>query len=99
MSEEKTGIIDECDTEKFGTQRVSSSNKTIAIPGDRWRRQTAKLEGDKRSKTIICHNTSGLRRGRLTPTCGSAHTRIGRGRKCDSTAKGCMQKLPMGELG
>ena len=47
--------IDECDMEKFGT--LDSSEKTIAILGDRWWPQTAKLEGEKISKkfTIICN--------------------------------------------
>ena len=40
--------IDECDMEKFGA--LGSSEKTIAILGDRWWPQTAKHEGDKISK-------------------------------------------------
>ena len=35
--------VDECDMEKFGT--LDSSEKTIAILGDRWWPQTAKQEG------------------------------------------------------
>ena len=38
--------IDECGMEKFGTLD-SSSEKTIAILGDRWWPQTAKQQGDK----------------------------------------------------
>ena len=45
--------IDECDMEKFGT--VDSSEKTIAILGDRWWPQTAKQQGDKISKTFLCN--------------------------------------------
>ena len=43
--------IDECDLEKFGT--LDSSEKTIAILGDRWWPQTAKREGDKTSENIF----------------------------------------------
>ena len=35
----------ECDTEEFGT--LDSSEKTIAILGDRWCPQAARQEGDK----------------------------------------------------
>ena len=45
--------IDECDMEKFGT--LDSSEKTIAILGDRWWPQTVKQEGDKISKTFPCN--------------------------------------------
>ena len=45
--------IDECGMEKFGT--LDSSEKTIAILGDRWRPQTAKQKGDKISKQFICN--------------------------------------------
>ena len=41
--------IDECDMEKFGT--LDSSEKTIAILGDRWP-QTANQKGDKISKKL-----------------------------------------------
>ena len=53
--EEDMRKIDERDIEKFGT--LDSSEKTIAILGDRWWPQTAKLEGEKISKkfTIICN--------------------------------------------
>ena len=44
--------IDECDMEKFGT--LDSSEKTIAILGDRWWPQT-KQEGDKISKHFPCN--------------------------------------------
>ena len=39
--------------EKFGT--LDSSEKTIAILGDRWWPQTAKQEGDKISKKFLCY--------------------------------------------
>ena len=42
--------IDDCDMEKFGT--LESSEKTIAILGDRWWPQAVKQEGDKISKKI-----------------------------------------------
>ena len=45
------GKIDECVMEKFGT--LGSSEKTIAILGDRWWPQTAKQEGHKISKTFL----------------------------------------------
>ena len=40
--------LNECDMEEFGG--LESSEKTIAILGDRWWPQTAKQEGDKISK-------------------------------------------------
>ena len=43
--------IDECDMEKIGT--LDSSEKTIAILGDRWWPQTAKQEGDEISKKFL----------------------------------------------
>ena len=39
--------VDERDMEKFGTLDINSSEKTIAILGDRRWSQTAKQEGDK----------------------------------------------------
>ena len=42
--------VDECDMERFGT--LDSSEKTIAILGDRWWPQTAKQEGDKIRQAI-----------------------------------------------
>ena len=42
--------IDECDMEKFGA--LDRSEGTITILGDRWP-QTAKQEGDKRSKNFV----------------------------------------------
>ena len=39
---------DECDMKQFS--RLESSEKTIAILGDRWWLQTAKQDGDRISK-------------------------------------------------
>ena len=44
--------IDDCDMQKFGT--LESSEKTIAILGDRWWPQKAKQEGDKIRKNVLC---------------------------------------------
>ena len=43
--------IDESGMQKFGT--LDSSEKTIAILGDRWWPQTAKREGDKTSENFF----------------------------------------------
>ena len=53
MFEEEVWNICECDMEKFGT--LDSSEKTIAILGDRWWPQTAKQEGGKISKANLCN--------------------------------------------
>ena len=45
--------IDDCDMEDFGT--LDSSEKTIAIVGDRWWPQAAKQEGDHVSKEFLCN--------------------------------------------
>ena len=50
--EKKMRKLDECDTEEFG--RLESSEKTIAILGDRWWPQTAKQDGDRISKRFLC---------------------------------------------
>ena len=44
--------LDVCDMEKFG--RLESSEKTIAILGDKWWPQTAKQDGDRISKQFLC---------------------------------------------
>ena len=44
--------IDNCDIEKFGT--LHSSEKTIAILGDKWWPQKASQEGEKISKFFFC---------------------------------------------
>ena len=45
--------IDECGMEKLGT--LDSSEKTIAILGERWWPQKAKQEGDKIRKKFQCN--------------------------------------------
>ena len=45
--------IDECGMEKFGA--LGSSEKTIAILGDKWWPQTAKQEGDEICKKKTCN--------------------------------------------
>ena len=47
--------LDVCDMEEFG--RLESSEKTIAILGDRWWPQTAKQGGDRMSKQFLCINS------------------------------------------
>ena len=41
---------------EFG--RLESSEKTIAILGDRWWPQTAKQDGDRISKQFVCNTSS-----------------------------------------
>ena len=50
---EKMRKVDECDMKKFGT--LDSSEKTIAVLGDRWWPQTAKQKGDKLSQKNLCN--------------------------------------------
>ena len=52
MLVEEMRKLDECDMEEFG--KLESSEKTIAILGDRWWPQTAKQEGDGVSKQFRC---------------------------------------------
>ena len=47
-------ILDVCDMEECG--RLESSEKTIAILGDRWWPQTAKQDGDRISKLFQFDN-------------------------------------------
>ena len=68
--------------EKFGT--LDSSEKTIAILGDRWWPQTAKQKGDKISKQFIC-NIWKKRNGR--PNVGGVSIRSGNGAP---SRKGCV---------
>ena len=49
---EETRKLDVCDMEEFS--KLKSSEKTIAILGDRWWPQTAKQDGDKISKQSLC---------------------------------------------
>ena len=50
---EKMKKMAEYDIDEFGT--LDSSERTIAILGDRWWPQTTTQEGDKISKTFICN--------------------------------------------
>ena len=50
---EEMSKIDECNMEKFGT--LDSSEKTIAIRGDRWWPQTVKQEVRKTSEKLLCN--------------------------------------------
>ena len=50
--EEEMRKSDVCDMEEIGG--LESSEKTIAILGDRWRPQTAKQDGDRISKQFLC---------------------------------------------
>ena len=45
--------LDGCDMEKICRLLIESSEKTIAILGDRWRPQTAKQDGDRISKQFL----------------------------------------------
>ena len=53
MLKEETRGIDECDMEEPDT--LDSSEKTIAMLGDRWWSQAAKQEGDDISKRFLCN--------------------------------------------
>ena len=53
LEEEEMREIDDCDMEEFDTP--DSSEKTIAILGDRWWPQAAQQEGDKTSKKFLCN--------------------------------------------
>ena len=75
--------IDECGTEKFGTLD-NSSEKTIAISGERWWLQMAKQEGDKISKPFLC-NIWGKRHER--PNVGGISIRSRNGAP---SRKGCV---------
>ena len=44
--------LDACDMEECG--RLESSEKTIAILGDRWWPQTTKQDGDRISEQFLC---------------------------------------------
>ena len=44
--------LDECDMEEFG--RLEISEEMIAILGDRWWPQSAKKDGDRISKQLLC---------------------------------------------
>ena len=44
--------LDVCNVKEFG--RLDSSEKTIAILGDKWWPQTANQDGDRISKQLLC---------------------------------------------
>ena len=50
--EEEMSKLDVCDMEEFGS--LQSSEKTIAILGDRWWPQMAKQDGDRINKQFTC---------------------------------------------
>ena len=50
--EEEMRKFDICDMEEF--RRLESSEKMIPILGDRWWSQTARQDGDRRSKQLLC---------------------------------------------
>ena len=51
--EEETREIDDCDVEEVGP--LDSSEKTIAILGDRWWPQAAKQKGDNINNKFLCN--------------------------------------------
>ena len=69
MSKGGVRKIDECGMEKFGT--LNSSEKTIAILGDRWWPQTAKQERDKVRQTFYVIDGGKKRNER--PNIGGVH--------------------------
>ena len=74
--------IDECGMQKFGT--LDSSEKAIAILRDRWWLQTAKQEGDKINKTLICNI---WKKRNERPDVGGVSIRSGNG---SPSRKGCV---------
>ena len=74
--------LDVCDKEEFGG--LESSEKTIAILGDRWWPQTAKQDGDRISKHFLC-NTWKKRNER--PNVGGVSIRSSNGAP---SRKGCV---------
>ena len=80
--EEEMKAIDGCDMEEFGT--LDSSEKTIAILGDRWWPQMAKQLEDKISKNI---NALHGKKRNERPDLGGASIRSGSGAP---SRKGCV---------
>ena len=76
--------IDECGMEEFDTRVLDSSEKTIAILGDRWWPQAAKQEGDKTSRMFLCNI---WKRRNKRPIVGGASTRSSDGAP---SRKGCV---------
>ena len=74
--------LDVCDTEEFG--RLESSEKSIAILGDRWWPQTAKQGVDRISKQFLC---STWKKRNERPNVGGVSIRSRNG---DPSRKGCV---------
>ena len=73
--------IDECDMEKFGT--LNSSEKAIAVLGDRWWPQKAKQEGDKARNMLYVT----WKKRNVRPKAGGVSIR---GRNGSPSRKGCV---------
>ena len=84
--------LDVCDMEEAG--RLESSEKTIAILGDRWWPQTAKQDGDRISQTFLCSIWK-KRNGR--PNFRSVSTRS-RNRNGAPSRKGCVVNHNNGQI-
>ena len=74
--------LDLCDMEEFGG--LESSEKTIAILGDRWRPQTAKQEGYRIGKQFLCNI---WKKHNERPNVGGVSIRS---RNCAPSRKGCV---------
>ena len=80
--EEGMRKLDVCAMEEFG--RLESSEKTIAILGDRWWPQTAKQDGDRISKEFLCYM---WKKHDERPNVGGVSIRSGNGAP---SRKGCV---------
>ena len=85
--EEERREINECDMEEFDT--LNSSEKTIAILGDRWWPPAAKQEGDKIGETFRCNTWKQLNE---RPIVGRASNRR---RKGAPSRQGCVVNVQM----
>ena len=74
--------LGECDMEEFG--RLESSEKTMAVLGDRWWPHTAKQEGDRISKHFLCNI---WKKRNERPNVGGVSIRNGNGAP---SRKGCV---------
>ena len=79
--------LDVCDMEEFG--RLESSEKTIAILGEKWWPQTAKQGGDRISKQFLC---SIWKKRNKRPNVGGVSIRS-RNERC-SVSKGMRSQWP-----
>ena len=78
--------LDVCNMEEFG--RLESSEKSIAIQGDRWWPQTAKQDGDGISKQFLC---STWKKANERPNVGGVSIRLlGVGMNGAPSRKGCL---------